>query len=151
MRVLLLKEVEHLGTRGKLVNVKDGFARNYLFPRKLATAATTGAEAYAARLEAVELKHQAEENAKMKILADKLGGVSCSLPRKAGDDEKLFGSVSSSDIAAALAAQGFKIDRKKIVLPEPLKALGVYTIPVRLSADHQANVKVWIVREAGNN
>src|ERR1044071_2438803 len=116
MRVLLLKEVEHLGTRGKLVNVKDGFARNFLFPRKLATAATTGAEAYAARLEAVEAKHQAEENAKMKGVA-----------------EKLFGSVSASDIAAALAAQGFAIDRKKIVLPEPLKALGVYTIPVRLS------------------
>src|SRR5688572_17696368 len=124
MRVLLLKEVEHLGSRGKLVNVKDGFARNFLFPRQLATPATPGAESYAARLEAVEAKRQAEEAKTYADLAAKLSGVSCSLPRKAGADEKLFGSVSAGDIAAALAGQGFKIDRKKIVLAEPLKALG---------------------------
>lgn len=149
MRVLLLKEVEHLGHRGRLVNVADGFARNYLFPRKLATPATAGAASYAARLEAVETKRRAAEEAGYRELAAQLAGVSCSLSRKAGADEKLFGSVSAGDIAASLAVQGFKIDRKKIVLPEPLKALGVFTVPVKLSAEHQASVKVWIVREAG--
>ena len=149
VRVLLLKEVEHLGSRGKLVNVAEGYARNFLFPRKLATPATTCAEAYASRLEAVEVRRRADEEVTFKALAEKLAGVSCSLPRKASPDEKLFGSVSAGDIAASLAAQGFAIDRKQVILPEPLKALGVYTVPVKLSAEHQASVKVWIVREPG--
>ena len=148
VKVLLLESVEHLGPRGNLVMVADGYARNFLFPRKLATAATVGVEQYASRLQAVEAKRAAAEKAEVTALAAKLADVSSTLTRKAHDDVKLFGSVSSGDIATALAAQGFKVDRKKIELPEPIKTLGVFTVPLKLSHDVSASVKVWVVREA---
>jgi len=149
VKVLLLSTVEHLGPRGQLVNVADGYARNFLFPRKLATLATPGVEEFASRLQASEEKKRAAEKIELAALATKLADVSCSLPRKAHDDEKLFGSVSASDIAAALASQGFKVDRKHIELPEPIKTLGVFTVPVNLGHDVKASIKVWVVRDAG--
>ena len=149
VKVLLLAEVEHLGPRGNLVNVADGYARNYLFPRKLATLATAGVEEFATRLQASEAKRAAAERTELAALATKLTDVSCSIPRKAHDDEKLFGSVSAADIAASLASQGFKVDRKHIVLAEPIKTLGVFTVPVNLGHDVKAAVKVWVVRETG--
>ncbi len=147
VKVLLLSEVEHLGPRGELVNVADGYARNFLFPRKLATLATKGVEEFAARLRATEAKRREVEKVALNELAGKLADVSCSLPRKAHDDEKLFGSVSAGDVSAALASQGFKVDRKHIDLPEPIKTLGVFTVPVNLGHGVKASVKVWVVRE----
>lgn len=149
VKVLLLAEVEHLGPRGNLVNVADGYARNYLFPRKLATLATAGVEEFAGRLQASEAKRRTAEQAELTALATKLTDVSCSLPRKAHDDEKLFGSVSAGDVSVALAAQGFKVDRKHIELAEPIKTLGVFTIPVNLGHGVKSSVKVWVVRETG--
>jgi large subunit ribosomal protein L9 len=147
MRVLLLKEVESLGVRGELVQVADGFARNYLLPRKLAVPATAGVEAQASRMKAAEDKKREAKLAELKALADKLSGVSCTLARKAGPDEKLFGSVAAADIAAALAAQGLPVDRRQVQLAEHLKTLGVFTVPVKLAPEITAQVKVWIVRE----
>ena len=149
VKVLLLAEVEHLGPRGNLVNVADGYARNYLFPRKLATLATEGVEEFATRLQASEAKRRTAEHAQLVELAGKLTDVSCSIPRKAHDDEKLFGSVSAGDISASLGSQGFKVDKKHIVLAEPIKTLGVFTVPVNLGQSVSASVKVWVVRETG--
>ena len=148
MQVLLIQDVEHVGETGRLVNVRDGFARNYLFPRRLAVPATKAARGHAARLEAGAETRRSKRAAEMKALAEKLGGVSCTLPRKAGTDEKLFGSVTAADVAAALTAQGIPVDRRQVVLPESLRALGVHTVPVRLGPDLTPSVKVWIVREA---
>jgi large subunit ribosomal protein L9 len=147
MKVLLLKEVEHLGRRGRTVSVPDGYARNFLIPRKLATPLTEGAAEYAKRLEADDAKKHEEELKHVRELVGKLAGVSCTITRKAGEDEKLYGSVSSVDIAEALAAQGFEVDRHRIVLEQPIKALGVFTVPIRFSPENEASVKVWIVRE----
>lgn len=148
VKVLLLKGVEHLGHRGQIVEVNDGYARNFLFPRKLAAVATPGTTAWAERLKAVEAKRQAEERKELEALGAKLATVSVTLTRKAHDDEKLFGSVTSADIADALASQGLAVDRKKIHLPDHLKSLGVFTVPVRLATGLEAPIKVWIVREA---
>jgi large subunit ribosomal protein L9 len=147
MRVLLLKEVDNLGVRGELVQVAEGFARNFLLPRKLAVPATAGIEAQAGRMKAVETKKQEARTAEFKALADKLSGVSCTLARKAGPDEKLFGSVAASDVAEALSAQGLPVERRQVHLPEHLKTLGVFTVPVKLAPEIVAQVKVWIVRE----
>lgn len=148
VKVLLLKGVDHLGYRGEIVEVNDGFARNFLFPRKLATAATGGTEAWSQRMKAAEAKKVAEERKGLEVLAGQLAAVSVTLTRKAHDDEKLFGSVTSADIADALKSQGLEVDRRKIHLPDHLKTLGVFTVPVRLAQGLEAPVKVWIVREA---
>jgi len=148
MKVLLLKRVENLGHRGDMTEVSDGYARNFLIPRKLATPATEGVEAYAARLRQDEDERRQLEEAQLKTAAEKLAEVSCTISRKAGTDEKLFGSVASADVADALNKQGFSIDKRKIVLEEPIKTLGVFTVPVKLSPDHEASVKIWVVREA---
>jgi large subunit ribosomal protein L9 len=147
MRVLLLKEVEHLGVRGQLIQVAEGYARNFLLPRRLAVPATAGVEAQASRMQAAEAKKREARMAEFKALADKLSGVSCTLARKAGPDEKLFGSVAAADVAEALAAQGFAVERRQVQLEEHLKTLGVFTVPVKLAPEITAQVKVWIVRE----
>ena len=147
MKVLLLQDVEHVGPRWDLVTVAPGFARNYLIPRKLAQPATPGGEKFAKQLKSMEGKRRARIDAEWKALAEKLLGVSCTIPRKAGADEKIFGSVTSQDISASLAAQGFAVDRKKIHLAEPIKALGVYTVPVKLAAGIESPLKVWVVKE----
>ncbi len=147
MKVLLLQDVEHVGPRGDLVTVAAGFARNFLIPRKLAQVATPGGEKFAKQLKAMEGKRRAKLDAEFRALAEKLLGVSCTIPRKAGADEKIFGSVTAQDVAASLAAQGFTVDRKKIHLTEPIKALGVYTVPVKLAPGIESPLKVWVVKE----
>jgi large subunit ribosomal protein L9 len=148
MKVLLLQRVENLGHRGDMMNVSDGYARNFLIPRKLATPATEGVEAYATRLRQDEDKRRELENAQLAETREKLAAVSCTISRKAGDDEKLFGSVTPADVADALNRQGFSIEKRKVTLDDPIKALGVFTVKIKLSPDHEADVKVWVVREA---
>lgn len=148
MKVLLLKMVEKLGTPGLLADVSDGYARNFLIPRGLAVVATDGAARFAGQLKASEERRRQKEEQEQKETAGRLSGVSCTISRLAAEDEKLFGSVSPADVAEALGAQGFAVDRKEIVLDEPIKALGVYTVTVRLGQRHEAQVKVWVVREA---
>jgi large subunit ribosomal protein L9 len=149
VKVILRKPVEHLGETGDVVNVKQGFARNYLLPRGFAFAAS---DANLKRLETE--KAQAEAKTKRDHLesrrrASQLEGVSLTFHAKAGEESKLFGSITSADIAERLAEQGldFEVERRQIDLDEPIKALGVYSVPVRLSADVKPEIKVWVIKQ----
>ncbi len=147
MKVILRKEHEKLGTIGDVVEVKDGYARNYLFPRNVAYPATKGAvSALEEEKKQAERRHSKELKANEKLAAD-LEKVSITLQMKVGEDEKLFGSVTSQMIADSLKEQGFTIDKRIIDLEEPIKALGIYTVNVKLHQSVTGKVKVWVVRE----
>lgn len=147
VQVILLKEMENLGEVGEVVDVKAGYARNYLVPRGFAIRAT---KANLARIEE-EREHLVaaaeREIEKATSLASDIEGQSLNFPVKAGEDGKLFGSVSSSDIADALVEKGIEVDRRQVQLAEPIKQLGTYKVPVRLSAEVQPEVTVWVVAE----
>lgn len=146
MDVILLENVARLGEKGAVVRVANGYARNYLFPKDLAVKNTP---ANARRFEQVEKQAQIKEDrlrTEAEGLAEKLEGVSCTAAVQAGEDDKLFGSVTANDIANLLKAQGIEIDRRKIMLEEPLKSLGVYIVPIKLHAEIEAKVKVWVVK-----
>ncbi len=143
MKVILLERVDRLGDRGQVVNVKEGFARNYLLPRKLALRATP---AQLKQLDSLQKQLASkEEKVKKRLasLAEKLGLVALKTNLRMGA-EGAFGAVTSSDICELLAKQGFEIDRRAIVLEEPLRHPGVYDIPVKLGHDVLANIKVWV-------
>lgn len=145
MKVILQKDVEKVGTIGQILNVADGFARNYLLPKGLALRA---AENNVAHLEHQKKALSAKINKEKKDaekFALKLSELSCTIAKKVGENEKLFGSVTSADIEEALAKEGVEVSRKNIVLEEPIKALGVYTVLVKLPQAVDANLKVWVV------
>jgi large subunit ribosomal protein L9 len=147
MEVILLDSIENLGERGDSVKVADGFARNYLIPQGKAIRATSGNRT---RFEEEEKLHTVRENKlrrEAERLAGKLAGVSCTIAVPAGEDDRLFGSITGQDISNALREQSFEIDKRRIVLDEPLRALGVYTVGIRVFQDIQAKIKVWVVRE----
>jgi large subunit ribosomal protein L9 len=147
MDVILRQDVANLGRTGELVTVKDGYARNFLLPRGMAYQAT---EANKRRLEAERaqrLKKQSAEVGAAQARAERLAQVSLTFTMKAGEGDKLFGSVTAADIAEQLREQGYEVDKKQVELDEPLKALGVYKVPVRLHADVKPDVRVWVVRE----
>jgi large subunit ribosomal protein L9 len=147
MDVILRQDVEQLGRAGQIVSVKDGYARNFLLPRGLAYQATEGNRR---RLEA-ERAQRSRKNAALVFsaqeLAARLEKLSLTFTMKAGEGDRLFGSVTSADVAEELARQGFAVDKKAVELEEPLKALGVYKVPVRLHHDVKPEVRVWVVRE----
>ena len=147
MRVILREDLENLGAAGEVVTVRDGYGRNFLLPRGLAALAT---EKDVAKLEH-ERRVIAVRSAKMaKELAgevEKLSQVSVSLARATGEGDKLYGSVTNRDIADALKEQGVTIDAKKIVLEEPIKALGMTEVPIKLGKDAVAKIKVWVVKK----
>lgn len=146
VELILVEDVENLGRLGDRVRVAEGFARNYLLPRKLAAAVSPGT---LRRLEARKLQLQKEHEERLAVaqaMADKISKLSVSLTVEAGENDKLYGSVSAVQIAEALAAQGVEVDRPSILLEEPIKELGVYTVNVRLHDDVQASLKVWVVR-----
>jgi large subunit ribosomal protein L9 len=149
MRIILREDLENLGAAGEVVSVRDGYGRNYLLPRGLAALAT---EKDVAKLEH-ERRVIAVRAAKMaKELAgevEKLQQVSVSLARATGEGDKLYGSVTNRDIADALKEQGVTVDAKKIVLEEPIKALGMTEVPIRLGKDAVAKIKVWVVKKEG--
>jgi len=132
MQIILQEDVEKLGNRGELVEVAPGYARNFLLPRKLGIEATPGNMKRLERMRVTFAKKEATEKGAAQTLADSLQGVSLSFARKAGDNEQLFGSVTSSDIVEALEAQGYRIDKRKITLPDPIKVVGDYEVPVKL-------------------
>jgi large subunit ribosomal protein L9 len=147
MEVILREDVKSLGVAGELVKVKPGYARNYLLPKGLAYEATDGnRKRIQAEGKARETRQQAD-----RVLAQaeaaKLANVELSFARKVGEGDKLFGSITTQDIAEALAAQGHTVDRRKIELEHPIKALGSHVVPVRLGADVQADLRVTIVAE----
>ncbi|MFH1220553.1 MAG: 50S ribosomal protein L9 [Candidatus Eisenbacteria bacterium] len=148
MELILLEDVKDLGKRGERIAVKDGFARNYLLPRKLALPATPRGVKMLEQAEKMRTVREIKVHREAEELAKALNKVSCTAEVQAGEDDRVFGSVTSADVGELLKAQGFDIDKRKIVIDEPLKALGVYTITVRLHADVEAKVKVWVVKKS---
>lgn len=147
MEVILREDVKALGKAGELVKVKAGYGRNYLLPQGLAYEATEGnRKRIAAESKARETRLTAERS-EAQTFAARLSGATISLARKAGEEGRLFGSITAQDIADALAAQGHTVDRRKIELTQPIKALGTHTVPIRLHADVHADVQVSVVAE----
>ena len=147
MEVILREHVDNLGRRGEIVKVADGYARNYLLPRKLALVATTGNKQ---RIEKERVKFEAVEAEERKVaeaMSARINDLELSIARKVGETEALYGSVTTSDIAEALKAKGFEVDRRKIQLQEPIKRLGAFDIPIRLQRDVTATVKLKVVAE----
>jgi large subunit ribosomal protein L9 len=147
MEVILKEDVATLGNRGEVVKVADGYARNYLLPRKLAMQATETNKAVIEQMKSSAARRSATEKAQAEELVTKLAPVVLSFTRKSGEAGHLFGSVTSADIAAGLAAQGFEIDRRKIQVGEPLKSLGEFTVAIKLYREVTAHIKVNVVPE----
>jgi len=147
MEVILREHVDNLGRRGDLVKVADGYARNYLLPRKLALLATEGnkkvIEREKVKFDATELEEQKVAQA----VADRMSAVEVEIARKVGERDALFGSVTNADIAEALAAKGFDLDRRKLQLHEPIKKIGEFDVPVKLHRDVVVTLKVKVVAE----
>lgn len=146
MEVILRQAVEKLGHPGDVVSVSNGYARNYLLPRGVAYLATEGNKR---RIEQERQRLEAAEEARRgaaRQLAEGLEQVSLTFSARVGEEGKLFGSVTAGDIAQQLAAQGFAVEKRQIDLHEPIKALGVYRIPVRLHADVHPEIKVWVIK-----
>ncbi len=146
---MLLRRVGGIGSEGEIVEVSDGHARNFLIPRGLAAPATEGTERFAGRMKHVIEARRQKEDAELAALAEKLGKAECTLARKAGEDGKLFGSVTAADVAEALRAQGFEVDRKSVQLPEHIKTTGVFSVRVVTGGSHEASVRVSVVKEHG--
>ena len=145
IQLILREDVQHLGKSGELVSVKPGYGRNYLIPQGLAIHATAK---NVARMEH-EKRVIETRNAKLmkdaQAVANKISGVTLQLERQVGEGDKLFGSVTTRDLEEALAAQGHKVDKKKIALAEPIRALGQYNVDVKVAKDVTAQIKVWVV------
>jgi large subunit ribosomal protein L9 len=147
MKIILREDVEHLGTSGEVVNVRNGYARNFLLPRNFAVPATANnIKAFDHERRSLEAK-RTKRIKEAEAVKAKLERVSCSIAKKVGEQDKLFGSVTSQDIEKAFAAEGFVVDKKDILLAEPIKALGVYSVPVRVFDEVIASTKIWVVRE----
>jgi len=147
MEVILREHVDNLGKRGEIVKVADGYARNYLLPRKLALLATEGNKQRIARERVTFEAKEAEEKQAADATAGRLSGLELVISRKVGETEALYGSVTTSDIAEALASKGLPVDRRKIHLQEPIKKLGEFEIPIRLHREVPASVKLRVVAE----
>ncbi len=145
MDVILTKDVDKLGSAGEVVKVKPGYGRNYLLPRGLALVATRGNIAEHEHHRRAIAREQERIHAEYKTIAEKLRGTSVSIARKVGKDEKLFGSVGVRDIVDALETQKVSIDKRLVHLPEPIRAVGVFEVPVRFASDIEAMIKVTVV------
>ncbi len=147
MKVILRKNFDQLGKVGEIINVKDGYARNYLIPRQIAYQATAG------NIRALEeekkqiLKKEAKELESAQKFASELEKVSITIPVTVGEEDKIFGSVTNQMIADALKEKGHDIDKRKIEITEPIKSLGIYSVSIKLHPSVSAVVKTWVVRE----
>ncbi len=148
MEVILKEDVAKLGSRGDVVKVAEGYGRNFLLPRKLAIEANEGNKAVIAQMKAAAVRRSAKEKAQAEDLSKQFEGVSVTFQRRSGEHDQLFGSVTSGDIAEALAKKGFNVDRRKIQLHESLKTLGEFTVPIKLHKDVTAHLKLVIEKEA---
>jgi large subunit ribosomal protein L9 len=147
MDVILREDIDKLGTRGQLVKVAPGYARNFLLPNKMAVAATESNKKIVEQERQAHLRREAKVEGEAKDLGQMLGKVAITISQKAGENDQLFGSVTSKDIAEALELQGYTIERRKIVLEEPIKTLGEFRVPVRLHREVTAEVTVHVVKE----
>ena len=147
MRIILREDMENLGKAGEVVSVREGYWRNYLLPRGMAVPATEKDEARLAHEQRLIAARVAKLAKELQSEADRLSQVSVSVSRAVGEGDKLYGSVTSRDIAEALAEQGIKVDSKKIQLDEPLRNLGMSEVPIKLGRDTVAKIKVWVVKK----
>jgi large subunit ribosomal protein L9 len=147
MEVILREHVDNLGRRGEVVKVADGYARNYLLPRKLALLATEGNRKQVEREKLKLDVKESEEKGIAETMAARMANAEVSVARRVGETETLFGSVTTADIAEALAAQGFEIDRRKIQMADPIKRIGEFDVPIKLHREVTATVKVKVVAE----
>lgn len=150
VEVILRRKVGDLGEVGDIVNVKAGYARNYLFPQGFAYQATVENRRRLDQERAAALLAEEKERQDSQAVADRLEGVSITFSMLAGDEGKLYGSVGPRDIAAELSGQGYDIHGRHVVLKEPIKTLGVYSVPIRLHPDVEAAIKVWVIKEEGD-
>ena len=148
MKVILTKDMDNLGKAGALVEVKPGYGRNYLLPRQLAVQATAKNVRQLDHAKSGIMARAAKEKTNAEGMAKKLGAIELKFTRKVGDQNKLFGSVTSKDVHEQLQAQGYQIDRKQVHLPEPLKELGTHEVAVKLHSDVSAKIKVTVAAEA---
>jgi large subunit ribosomal protein L9 len=148
MQIILQEDIDKLGHRGDIVTVKPGYARNFLLPRKLAIEATTGNMKALERIRGALAKKTATELEAAQKQAALLNGVSLAFKRKTGENDQMFGSVTSADIAEGLAAQGFKIEKRQVQIPDPLKALGEYSVTIKVFRDVSAEVKIHVEKES---
>jgi large subunit ribosomal protein L9 len=147
MKVILREDVKNLGHMGEVVNVADGYARNFLFPKKFAVEANTKSLKEFEHNKKIIAERAAKLKASFASVADKLSSLALTIKAKSGEDEKLFGSVTNMDIAEALASEGYDIDKKKITMSEPIKRLGEYSVTIKLHHDLSAVVKVNVIQE----
>ncbi|MBI2188262.1 MAG: 50S ribosomal protein L9 [Acidobacteria bacterium] len=149
MEVILREHVDNLGRRGEIVKVADGYARNYLLPRKLALPATESNKRHVERERKILESREAQDKAQAEAIAARLATVDITIARRVGETEQLYGSVTAADITDFLKEKGFEIDRRKIILPEPLKTLGEHDVPLKLHREVTVPLKVHVVREGG--
>ena len=147
MEVILREHVEKLGERGQIVKVADGYARNYLLPRKLALLATDGNKRHVERERKIVEQRESEQKGQAEGIASRLNAIDIVIVRRVGDTDQLYGSVTSADIAEFLKGKGFEIDRRKLILPEPIKAIGEYTVPLKLHREVTVPLKVRVAKE----
>lgn len=148
MEVILREEVEKLGHRGSIVKVADGYARNYLLPKKLAVPATEANRKIVEQEREAWLRREAKLQSDAEDLAKLLANVTLTFRQKVGENDHLFGSVTAKDVADALERQNFHIDRRKVLLEEPIKVLGEHSVPVRLHREVTTDIKVLVEKEA---
>ena len=148
MEVILKEDVPKLGSRGDVVKVAEGYGRNFLLPKKLAIEATAGNKNVIEQMKAASVRRAQKDKSEAEALAQQFAGVTLSFTRRAGEHDQLFGSVTSSDIAAELEKKGFEIDRRKIVLDEPLKTVGEFPVAIRIFREVTGTIKVQVGKEA---
>jgi large subunit ribosomal protein L9 len=151
MEIILREHVDNLGRRGDVVKVADGYARNYLLPRKLALLATDGNKKQIEREKVKYEAKEAEERSVADAIAARMGTLEIEIARRVGETEALYGSVTTADIGTALGARGFEVDRRKIQLHEPIKKLGEFDVPIKLHRDVTTHVKVRVVAEGAQS
>jgi large subunit ribosomal protein L9 len=147
MEVILREHVDNLGERGQIVKVADGYARNYLLPRKLALPATDGNRKHVERERKIVEAREANEKAQAEAMAARLASVDITIARRVGETDQLYGSVTSADVVEFLKGKGFEVDRRKLILPEPIKAIGDHDVPLKLHREVTVPLKVHVVKE----
>ncbi len=148
MEVILREHVDNLGRRGEIVKVAEGYARNFLLPRKLALAVTEANKRQIERERSAAEARDAEERSGAEAVAQRIGALEIEIARRVGENNTMYGSVTTADIAAALHAKGFDVEKRKITLPDPIKAVGEHVVPVKIHRDVTAQVKVKVVPES---
>jgi large subunit ribosomal protein L9 len=148
IRVVLRESMKNLGKSGDVVRVRPGYARNYLYPRSLASPATGASLAQIEDMKKAAIARETRERAEAEALAAKIGQVSVKIPRPVGAEDKMYGSVTAKDIVQAFAAAGVEVDKRKLVLDEPIRTLGAYEVPLRLGMEVTASLKIEVVKQA---